>query len=223
MKWTGRTIAAACLALGLASPSVAGQVTLVIRDGLVTLDARDATIREILAEWARVGQSRVVNAEGAPAAPMTVQLINVPERQALDTLLRSAAGFVAVSRQAPSSSASTYDRIVIMPGARPALTSASPSSSRSAQQPSPASRDRVVSQPALVVDEEEERDPNVPMRMPGAVQPGMPTPYQGSAPFNPNQMMGPGAQAPARAAPPVPQAAPRPGMPTPTTTGPIKG
>lgn len=227
MKWPCRAVATVGIVLALASPSAAGQVTLVIRDGLVTLDAKDATLREILVEWARVGHTRVVNAERVSGGPVTVQLTDVPERQALDTLLRAAAGYLAVSRAASQASDSIYDRIVIMPGTRPTVTPASPSSSRASQQTPAASRDRVVSQPALVVDEEEERDPNVQMRMPGAAQPGMPAmQYQGpGGPGNPVQFIGPGGvlQAPARAAPPVPQAAPRPGMPTPQQTGPIKG
>lgn len=209
--------------LALASPSAAGQVTLMIRDGLVTLDAKDATLREILVEWARVGQTRVVNGERAPGGPVTVQLTNVPERQALDTLLRAAAGYLAVARAVAQTSASIYDRIVIMPGTRPAVTAASSSSSRVTQQTPPMSRDRVVSRPALVGDEEEEPDPSVQIRMPGAAQPGMPTmPFQGNPVGNPIQLVSPGGavQAPERAAPPVPQPAPRPGMAT--ASGPVK-
>ena len=119
MRWPGSFIAAA-LVVGIAGPSSAGQVQLTIRDGLVTLEAKDATLREILAEWARVGQTRVVNGESVAGGPLTLQLTDVPERRALDTLLRSAAGFIAAPRPVLQPSLSTYDRIVLMPGVRPA-------------------------------------------------------------------------------------------------------
>jgi hypothetical protein len=247
-----RALAAACIVVGLAAPSFAGQVTLVIRGGLVTLEAKDATLREIFAEWARVGRTQVVNAERVPAGPLTVQLTDVPERQALDTLLRSAAGFLAVPRAVPEASASMYDRIVLMPGTRPAVASTSGSAAASGPSPLSFSRDRNVPPPTVIVNDEDEQAPN--MQMPvigapaGAAQPGMPTnpvpfnapglafpngrlsqtPTQGNPsgiPYNPNQPVNPSAPA-TGAAPPagpsVPQAAPRPGMPTPPP-GPIKG
>ena len=40
------------------------EVHLSIRDGHVDLDARDATVQQILSEWAKVGQTRVINVEG---------------------------------------------------------------------------------------------------------------------------------------------------------------
>ena len=51
MLWVGG------LALMLSVPGVtqAGEVRLSIKDGRVNLAARDATLREILVEWERVG------------------------------------------------------------------------------------------------------------------------------------------------------------------------
>jgi hypothetical protein len=46
-----------------ASTASAGELTLSIRDGRVTLVARDVPLRQILAEWARVGRTRIVNAD----------------------------------------------------------------------------------------------------------------------------------------------------------------
>ena len=196
MKRPCRTLAAACIAVGLASPSFAGQVTLVIRDGLVTLDAKDATLREIFAEWARVGHTQVVNAERVPGGPMTVQLTDVPERQALDTLLRSAAGFLAIPRAVFQAATSTYDRIVLMPGPRPAVGPTSVSPAASGQSPLPFSRDRNVPPPAVIVDDEDEQSN---MQMPvlgvpaGAAQPGMPTspvPFSGAGLASPSGRLG---------------------------------
>ena len=43
-------------------------------NGRVTLVAKDVTVREILAEWARVGQTRIVNAEKLTGGPVTLEL-----------------------------------------------------------------------------------------------------------------------------------------------------
>src|SRR5262249_1633468 len=66
---------------------------------------------------ARVGQTRVVNAERIPGGPMTVQLTDVPEEQALDLLLRNVSGYVAAPRPTMVSTLSRYDRILVMPTA----------------------------------------------------------------------------------------------------------
>jgi hypothetical protein len=254
MNWPCRTVAAACMVVGLSSPSVAGQVKLVIHDGLVTLEATDATRREIFAEWARVGQTRFVNVETAPGDPMTLQLVDVPESQALEILLRSAAGFLAAPRAVPQASGSTYDRIILMPGTRPAPRATSAAPAAAGQSPQAWIRGNVPP-PTAVVDDDDEPVPTPQPRgfgaQGGAAQPGMPTialPFngagvtfpsgtqvqpmpQGSPYYNPNGMPFGSPDRPnqpdpngtaQRPAPAVPQAAPRPGVPT-LPAGPIKG
>ncbi len=210
------TVAAICVVVGLAAPSIAGQVRLEIRGGLVTLEAKDATIREIFAEWARVGKTRVVNAETAPGGPLTLQFTEVPERQALDIILRSVAGFLAVARTSPLDSASMYDRILVMPVARPAGVAASAGGRAASQPQQMPSRDRIVVPPPMVVTDEDE-EPQI-VTMPGqgayggAQQPGMPTVVQfgiGNA-ANPNAPQAGQTPKP----PPGAQASPRPGMVT---------
>jgi hypothetical protein len=208
------TVAAVCVAVGLAVPSTAGQVKLELRGGLVTLDAKDATIREIFAEWARVGKTQVVNAETAPGGPLTLQFTDVPERQALEILLRSVAGFLAVARTSQLDSASMYDRIVVMPVARPAVVAVS-AGGRPASQPQQPSRDRIVIPPPMAVDDDEDVQA-APMPVQGAYggaqQPGMPTFVQfgGGNAANPN---GPQASQTPKP-PPAAQPSPRPGMVT---------
>ncbi|HSK11430.1 MAG TPA: hypothetical protein VK911_17730, partial [Vicinamibacterales bacterium] len=89
MKILTRAFVAAVLAAGLAAPASAGEVRLSIRDGRVTLHATDASPREILAEWARVGQIRIVNGDRVPGPPLSLALKGVPEAKALDRVLRS--------------------------------------------------------------------------------------------------------------------------------------
>jgi hypothetical protein len=102
------------------------EVHLIIRDGHVDLDARDATVRQILSEWARVGQTRIVNAEGITGGPVTLQLSNVPEAQALEILLRSVSGYMTAPRPVDVSNASQFDRILVMPTSTPPRVAATP-------------------------------------------------------------------------------------------------
>src|SRR5437899_119338 len=104
-------LAVSVMTLALCAPASA-EVQLTIRDGRVTLAARDATVRQILSEWARVGQTRVVNVERIPGGPVTLQLNNVPEDQALDVLLRSVSGYMAAPRPVMVGNLSRYDRIL---------------------------------------------------------------------------------------------------------------
>ena len=98
----------------LPAPSSAGGVTLSIQAGLVSLDAQDVTVREILAEWARVGKTRIVNVERITGGPITLKFTDVPEKQALDIVLRTIPGYVALPRATPVSDSSVYERILIM-------------------------------------------------------------------------------------------------------------
>jgi hypothetical protein len=207
MKWPGSIVAAA-LVVGIAGSSSAGQVQLTIRGGLVTLDAKDATLREIFAEWARVGQTRVVGGESAGGGPVTLLMTDVPERRALDTLLRSVAGFVAVPRPVQQPSLSTFDRIVVMPGLRPAVvpTGGSPAQAT----PFPMVRDRMATPQVIMSDDGDQPDqgPNMPISIgPAGQRPGMPigSPYSpggGQVGMSPTQQ------------PALPSTSQRPGVPT---------
>lgn len=105
----------AAAALLLTASTVSAEVKVSMHDGLVTIVAKDATVRQIIAEWARVGQAKVVNAERIPGGPISIELTNVPETVALDTLLRSAAGYFAAPRATRVAELSTFDRVVVLP------------------------------------------------------------------------------------------------------------
>jgi hypothetical protein len=90
-------------------------VQLQFQNGLVTLRAQNAPVRTILAEWARLGGATIVNGERVAGPPVTLELTGVPERQALDIVLRSVAGYMLAPRRAGASGASTFDRIMILP------------------------------------------------------------------------------------------------------------
>jgi hypothetical protein len=112
MKFLCSTVVVVLLS---ALPAQAQQLTLQITSGRVTLDAVNVPARQILAEWARVGGTKVVGAEKITGTPLTLKLVDMPERQALDIILRNVAGFMAAPRQASATpGASAYDRILIM-------------------------------------------------------------------------------------------------------------
>lgn len=98
----------------LASTTASADVHITMADGKVTVSAKDATISQILNEWARVGHTRIVNGERLPSAPVSIELTNLPEAQALDTVLRSASGYLAAPRAVAMPNASAYDRIFVL-------------------------------------------------------------------------------------------------------------
>src|SRR5262249_40594556 len=80
-----RLFAGVAVLLVTASTALA-EVKVSMQDGRVTIVAKDATLRQILTEWARVGETKIVNVERIPGGPMTLELTNVPEQQALELL-----------------------------------------------------------------------------------------------------------------------------------------
>ena len=190
-------------ALALPQPAAAGELKLTIRDGLVTLIADNVPLSTVMAEWARIGQTRIVNGDKI-TTPVSLQIVDTPERRALEILLRSASGYMAAERAVPVAGASVFDRIMILPTSRP------PANAPPLQQqsPQPFAPPRPMPMPVQVQDEDEPRPANLPV--PNQTQPGQPGTAQ------------PGAAQPG--VPNVPQApltAPRPGMLPPPPQQPV--
>lgn len=209
-------------ALVMASTSAwAGELKLTIANGRVTLIAQEVPLRQILTEWARVGQTRIVNAEKLAGPPLTLQLVDVSEKEALDIVLHSASGYVAAPRAASASGASQYDRIMIL------ATSRAPAVSASGGTPPPFTRPQMPQPPIQppIDDDDGEPGDQGPVPPPGMLpttlpQPGMmptgipPQPGVQPQPY-PGVLQQPGQQQ-------VPMTAPRPGMlpaPAPGTPG----
>ena len=232
-----RVVAAAVLIVGLAGSTASAQVQLTMHDGLVTIVASNATVRQILAEWARVGHTTIMNAERVPGGPITLQLTNVPEAQALDLLLRSISGYLAAPRAVTASNLSRYDRIVVMPTAaapRQAVAAAPPVFQPQAVVPQPAEElndDRpattIVAPPQgpVFTTFQQPQVVGAPTAAPGIVPPA---PVPGAVPPVPAQMP-PGADQPASSTFPNATApttgtgvvgTPRPGMIIPPPTAP---
>ncbi len=198
MKKLGIPVLAALLCAPAAAH--AGDLRLSIANGRVTIVAQDVTVRQILDEWGRVGQTKVVGAERLTGPSVTLELNDVPEARALETLLRSASGYIAKPRSGTVGT-SSYDRILIMPASKPPAMSATPPSFNN-----PRPQPQVI-MPNVAIDDDGE--PN------GIVPPGqVPMPQQ-----FPNQPgMQPGMQQPGQQMPTLT----RPGMlppPAPTVPG----
>lgn len=103
--------------------TAAAEVQLTLVDGRITLKASEATVAEILAEWAKVGQTQIVNGEKIAGERISIELTNVTEGQALEVILRSVAGYIARQRPAEIANSSRFDRILILPAS---TTSAQP-------------------------------------------------------------------------------------------------
>lgn len=156
-----------------AAPLSAQQLSLTIQDGLVNLDAQGASIRKILDEWSRIGGTKIVNAEGVLGGPVTLKLVNTPERQALEVILRSAAGYISVPRAANGVPGdSMFDRIMVLPTSSAPQTASNPPP---APPPNPFFRGRQTD------DELPEPDPAQPpvFTFPNQAQPGA-EPAQGN-------------------------------------------
>lgn len=117
---------ASVLAFACASQALpaSADVQIAMQGGRVSLKATNATVREILAEWAKVGQARIVNGDRIVGAPLTLELSNVTEGQALDVLLRTVASYLAAPRATMLPNASQFDRILILPTSTPVRATA---------------------------------------------------------------------------------------------------
>jgi hypothetical protein len=126
-----RLLALAAGVLAASGPNAWADVHLSIQDGRVTLVAKDATLGQILAEWERVGQTKIVNGDRVPGGLVTLELSDVTEEHALNVLLRTISGYVAAPREVELPNASRFDRIVVMPTA----AAAAPASTTPGVQP----------------------------------------------------------------------------------------
>ena len=110
-----RVAALSALLFCCAGPAGAQSVKLEFNDGQVNLTTQNASLRAILAEWARLGGTQVVNGERMAGAPVTLELDRRPgdagarhhpaRRRWLHAGQRAAAG--------PAGARSTLDRILI--------------------------------------------------------------------------------------------------------------
>ena len=201
------TVFAATLAFGVAPARADVRVSM--RDGRVTVVAKDATLRQILAEWARVGQARIVNGDQVAGGPMTIELTDVPERQALDILMRSVGGYLAAPRPTSLPNASFFDRIVVLPTAAPRSTS----SAAPAPLPQPRFQPTPVDDDGAAAFQRAQFASPTPQpagAAPAAAPQLTPTPFQPGPPMQ--SVPGPGPATPPGASSTTPIGSSRPGV-----------
>jgi hypothetical protein len=176
----------ALVVAGLAPAAQAGELKLTLANGRATLIAQDVPVRQILAEWARVGKTTIVNGEKLTGPPISLQLVDRPEREVLELVLSSASGYIAAQREITLAGASVFDRVMILP------TSKGPVGVAAAPPPSPAQFNRPGMAPPMpmpmpVPDEDEPQDtPLVPPGMGGPPAVGGPTAVGNPNMPNPN-------------------------------------
>jgi hypothetical protein len=83
-------------------------------NGLVSLVATNASLRDILNEWTRKGGTPFPGAERLTGAPLTVEYPHLPETEVIGSLLRNASGYVIGARQTPSQAASSIEVVYIL-------------------------------------------------------------------------------------------------------------
>ena len=205
-----RCVLVAALAGGmgmLSSPASAGELKLTMQNGRVTIVADNVPLRQILQEWARVGQTKIVNADKLAGPSVTLQLVDALEKDALDVLLRSASGYIAAPRPVPVANAAFYDRVTILATSRAPAATAGNMIPPTFQRP-----------PQPIDDSDEPINVTMPPpqpnpaagQFPGQYPPGMmPPQMQPGAPQQPLTSPRPGAVTP----PPMPAGMPNPYQP----------
>jgi hypothetical protein len=136
MAFRAVTVTAILLA-SVCSADARQAVRLEFIEGRVNLAAKDAPLRAILSEWARLGGVTVVNGEAVGGPAVTLELAGVPERQALDILLRGVSGYMIAPRRAGSTGVSMFDRILILPTSVPPRTPPPPANAARPTPPRP--------------------------------------------------------------------------------------
>jgi hypothetical protein len=114
---TGRIAVLAVVLLATSVPATAQAVKVEFLMGKVNITAQNASLRAILNEWSRVGGMRLINPERLTGAPLTLELVGVPERQALDILMREVGGYILGPRMTTLvAGVSAFDRLVVVSG-----------------------------------------------------------------------------------------------------------
>lgn len=202
MKMLFRCVVGILLISASASRASAGDLKLTLDNGRATLIARDVPLRQILDEWARIGKTTIVNGDKLMGPPLTLQLVDRPEREVLDVLLRSASGYIVAQRDISLAGASQFDKVMILPVSRGpvGVASATPPPTQFGRPPTMMPQQM----PTPVVDDDD------PIESP-QMQPGPNNPNGLNNPNNPQGLPNtPAMQGPTTGQPQL--TAPRPGM-----------
>jgi hypothetical protein len=98
-----------------AKPASAEDFWMLFQNHHVTLIARDMTASRILDRWAQIGGTEVVNGAAVQGGPVSLQLTDVSEREALEILLRGTDGYMIAERDDAAAGLSSIGKILILP------------------------------------------------------------------------------------------------------------
>lgn len=221
-------LVAICAVFAAPSAANAGEVRVTFANGRVTVIATDATLTEILQEWARVGGSRFINAEKIPSTErLTLRLENALEMHAIEVLLRPVAGYVIAPRRA-AASGSSLGNIVIQATTRAGTFAQAPRAATASPSSDEVTAPQFTAGPPRPDDDgptRQQMPPPAPVPVPQQTQ-GVQSPMQPNAPIgqaNPLQgtqtqtVPGLGAVTSSQPGAIIPGAAPRPGGRPPLT------
>ena len=188
-------LAVALVALSASSSFAApGELKLSISNGLVTIVADQVPVSRIMSEWARVGQTRIVNGEKL-FMMVSLEVIDWPEKKALDLVLRSASGYMVAERPSAAAGASAFDRIMILPFSKGPVNTMPAATTPAPFAPRPMPQQENIDDEQNVVQQPMQQQPQT------QTMPGMP-PQPQNVPGQPQQVPNPNA----------PTTLPRPGM-----------
>ena len=116
---------ACLLVLAGGSPAYGQDLRLRFHGGLVDLRAHAVTVAAILERWSQMGGTTVVNGDQIQSGPMTIDLVDAPEREALSVILRGVPGYLLADGADPNPARSVIGRIVVL-ATRTTLPTATP-------------------------------------------------------------------------------------------------
>jgi len=94
--------------------TAAAQSRLEFRDGLVFLSARDVPLNELLHAWEQRGGTKVVFQGPVPSQPVSLELNGASESSALDALLSSTGGYLALARDVRAAGQSRFAVLLVV-------------------------------------------------------------------------------------------------------------
>jgi hypothetical protein len=151
-----RTILVSSAVLGLlvAGDAAAQKLSLHIDKGLVTLDADNVTVDEVLARWVDTTGLNLISKSGQGSdIPVSLRLDGVTEREALAMVLRDLSGYIMGERRDPVTGIVTIDRLMILPQSAAQPNSAPAVAPRRPFTPARVATELTLPQPVPVVDE----------------------------------------------------------------------
>jgi hypothetical protein len=154
MKVSSILVSSAVLGLLVAGDAAAQKLSLRIDKGLVTLDADNVTVDEVLARWVDTTGLNLISKSGQGSdIPVSLRLEGVPEGQALAMVLRDLSGYIMGERRDPLTGIVTIDRLMILPQSAAQPNAGPAVAPRRPFTPSRVATELTPPQPVQVVDE----------------------------------------------------------------------